>query len=250
MSKMSKDLAMAYAIKSKTGKKMANGGPVSAKAERRPSTEETNEDAKMVSHNEGKKPLRDSDMTSRPDKASLKGMRTTPIKHPSMVPSSIVSSRLRSDEDDLQRTAKVNNGPQIQPPERYDEIDAADEGPDHPQLHAKMMAEGGEVDDMDQPMGEEEEEHHASIASAIMARKDKMMAEGGPVELDANEEEHGESYDEANEAAMKENYDESVDDVHTPESDDEHGMSLADEDKEDLVSRIMKRMSSKSPMVK
>ena len=53
----SKNLAMAYAVKRKTNK-MAEGGPVSAKVEKRPSPTDRHDDSKDVSENEGKKPLR------------------------------------------------------------------------------------------------------------------------------------------------------------------------------------------------
>ena len=319
MSKLSKDLALAYAIKRKTGiKKMADGGSVkdSAKAKARPSTEELADDAKMTHQNEGKKSLPEDKMLPRPDKSSLKGMRTTPIKHPSMVPSSVVSTRLRSEEDDLQRSAKVNDGPQEEPPKRDDELDAKKEGrkpnpendlmssmhpspfemrpdrmprkmakggeinelepmhdaeeddqvdpagleQDHDEespapvkfMAGKMMAKGGEVDDMDQDMSEEELEHHASIASAIMARtaKAKMMAEGGAVDLDENETEQPNDMEHLGEAALKEDYDASIDGIHQPEASNEHGHKIEDEDSHDMISRIMARMKSKSPMVK
>lgn len=298
MSKSNRDLAMAYAVKTRTGKKMAEGGPVSVKAEKLPSTQERNEDSKEIGRNEGKKPLRNSDMTSRPDKASLKGLRTTPIKHPSAVPSSVISTRLRSEEDDLRRSAKVNNGPQEQPMRSRDEEEAHKKGPSTPSLKMKMMAkggminelepmhdaeeddqvdphglesdddqeprpekefmagemepryaEGGEVDDMNQPMDEEELDHHASIAAAIMARKEKqMMAEGGVIE-DPNKE-HAETYDHDDEEVLKENYDAGQEDEHTSSHDDEDGHKIEGEDSHDMISRIMKRMRTKSPMVK
>jgi hypothetical protein len=76
---------------------------------------------------------------------ALTGMRTTKIKHPSMAPSSVLSARLLDEEDDLQTSAGVNNGPQRQPPEHDNEEGANRQGPDVPDLHMKMMAEGGDI---------------------------------------------------------------------------------------------------------
>ena len=282
MSKSNRDLAMAYAVKTRTGKKMAEGGPVSVKAEKLPSTQERNEDSKEIGRNEGKKPLRNSDMTSRPDKASLKGLRTTPIKHPASVPSSVFSTRLRSQEDDLLESKRPNDGPQEEPPHEDNEMDAHKKGPSDPALKMKMMAKGGMINEKesldkaaqdmehdsarleseDDSMGEpasdydagemqpehEDEEHHGSIAEAIMGRKAKMMAEGGVIE-DPNKE-HAETYDHDDEEVLKENLDEDMHNAHTPDHDDEQGDKLTDEDAHDMVSRIMKRAVRKSPMVK
>ncbi len=236
-------LAIAYSVKRKAKrKKMAEGGMAykndSAKTESRPSTQERDNDSKMVSQNTGNKAPKNDQWTDRPDIAqSQKGPKTTKIKHPSMVPSSVFSTRLRDEEDDLQSSAKTNNGPQEQPPKHDDEegpnrqgpkvrdmadehstsrkpyakggkVEASDydhpldgkyeddlldlppsedegdsmahseneegpdrEGPDTESLHMKMMAEGGMAD------GELEEEHHASLTAAIMAKRDRMHAE-------------------------------------------------------------------------
>lgn len=279
---MKQGLAIAYAVKKKAGeKKMAEGGPVSAKAEKRPMPNARHDDAKDIIQNSAKKPLVEDKMLSRPDRASLKGMRTTPIKHPTMVPSSAFSTRLRAEEDDLMRSAKVNNGMQEEPPREDDETDPQEKGPSDPALKMKMMAEGGEVSDDEEEvdhtqeikdkdrendeiardlasekpkmahggiMDEDEMEHHASIVSAIMARKDKMMAEGGVID-DPNMEEP-ETYEHDDEASLKENYDEDMHSAQQPEDSNEHSDKLTDEDAHDMVSRIMKRAMRKSPMVK
>ena len=134
-------LAIAYNMKKK--KKYAKGGPVSAKSEARPSADE--QSAEQLGRNRGDKPAKQDSMTSRPDIAqSTRGPKTTAIKHPKMVPSSVFSTRLRSEEDDLQDSAGTNDGPEHQPPQHDDE-----EGPDRqgtPPHKMKMMAEGGKVD--------------------------------------------------------------------------------------------------------
>jgi len=140
-------------------KKMASGGEVNAKNQRRPMPDNRYDDAKMVSQNSGKKPPGQDSMTSRPDIAqSQRGPKTTPIKHPKMVPQNLYSTRLRSEEDDLQYSAGVNNGPQEQPPKHDDEEGANRQGPKVPDMqdehatHRKPYARGGMIDDM----------HHAS----------------------------------------------------------------------------------------
>lgn len=127
---------------------------------------------------------------------------------------------------------------------------------------AQRFAEGGSVhreEDM-QPMDEEEMEHHASVAAAIMAKKQRQMqldsgsvdeddaemyAEGGMVDIDSNAEESPNSYYKQNRAALKENYDSDMDDVSQPMDSNEHGDELSDEDSHDMVSSIRRKMSMK-----
>ncbi len=159
----SKPQSIAIALQvSRKPKKMAKGGPVSASNEPRPMPSETDNDSKMVSRSEGKKPLVQADWDSRPDiKQSQKGPKTTRIKHPKMAGSGAFQVRLRDQEDDLMETASVNNGPQRQPPEMYDEEGADRQGPDVPALHMKRMAKGGMLrDDSGQELHEREDEAH------------------------------------------------------------------------------------------
>lgn len=107
----------------------------------------------------------------------------------------------------------------------------------------KPYAEGGSIDD------EEDIEHDASIAGAIMR---KRMADGGQVDLSQNADEEPNNEDDlSSEALMKENYSESdgLDDLDQPEESNEHGHDL-DSDDHDLVSKIMKRLKTKSPITK
>ncbi len=107
-------------------------------------------------------------------------VQAEPKKGPGMVPTDAFSSRLRDEEDDLQSSAKVNNGPQEQPPEHDDEIGAKRKGPDSRDLHMKMMAHGGQIKDAYEDSGG---------ASRIDTGWGKviMRAEGGEVTDRANE---------------------------------------------------------------
>lgn len=182
-----------------------------------------------------------------------RGPKTQPIKHPKMVPSSVFSAQLRDEEDHLQESAKVNEGPQIQPPKHDDEEGADRQGPDVDALHMKMMAEGGLAHEMDdQPVEEADEEHHASIAAAIMAKREKMY-EGGQIEgsdesqvdLDLNSMEQPNSFYELNEhAALKENYDEDMHNMSQPIDSNEHGDDI-ESDKHDRIEEMRKRVMSK-----
>lgn len=194
-------LAIAYAVKRKAAHKMAQGGAVSAANEKRPSTQETDNDKHDIAQNSTKKPLTESNWTDRPElKQSAKGMKTTAIKHPKMVPSSAYSTKLRTQEDHLEEAAKVNNGPQEQPAKWMDEKDAKKKGPDAPALHMKKMAEGGEINKaVSMKRAEEDEvEHPAGLESdndsmkpsdeEIMADHMEMLADGGEISPDPEEE--------------------------------------------------------------
>ena len=106
-------------------------------------------------------------------------------------------------------------------------------------------AEGGMVHD------EEEIEHAASIAGAIMAkrRSAKMMAEGGMVDIESNGMEEADPMDDMNEASLKENYDEELSDMDQPMDSNEHSEAI-DEDKHDMVSAIRAKMKMRSPITK
>lgn len=106
-------------------------------------------------------------------------------------------------------------------------------------------AEGGMVHD------EEEIEHAASIAGAIMAkrRSAKMMAEGGMVDIESNGMEEADPMDDMNEDALKENYDEELSDMDQPMDSNEHSEDI-DEDKHDMVSAIRAKMKMRSPITK
>lgn len=289
--------------------KYAQGGAVSATNESRPSTTERNNDSMQVSENANKKELIDDQWTSRPDiKQSTKGMKTTKIKHPKMVPQNGFSTRMRDEEDDLQSSAGVNDGPQHQPPTVDNEEEANKSGPDVPALHMKRMAEGGEINDFE-PMSKAEEdnaeypaglesdndemrppkeeymadhmqmlaeggiasedeiEHAASIAAAIMARRkmaaggsvesgseDMNYADGGRVDIESNNEEEPNEYYSLNEGeALDFNSDDSMGEG-SPDDSGSHGDELEDEDEHSgsLASKIRAKAkaSKKSPITR
>lgn len=117
--------------------------------------------------------------------------------------------------------------------------------PSEDEYMANHFAEGGMIDD-EQPEPEEEDEHHDSIAAAIMSKQAKF-ADGGMVDIDENGEEQPNGYYARNEAALKENYDSDMDDVSQPMDSNEHGDSREDEseNKRDMISQIMSKMKSR-----
>lgn len=97
---MSKNLGIAYSAKSK--KKYAKGGqiPPSAKTESRPTPESKGQSE--VSRNSGDKPAHMDRATDTPERRQAsKGMKTTPIKHPTMQQSPVFKMKLRDEEDDM-----------------------------------------------------------------------------------------------------------------------------------------------------
>jgi len=302
--------------------KYAEGGEISAKTEKRSMPNMKYNDSMQVGENSNKKELIDDQWTSRPDiKQSTKGMRTTPIKHPKMVASNVLQARLRDEEDDLQTSAGVNNGPQRQPPEHDNEEDPNRQGktpydeatsrrgyanggtvdPDHSgnthnlkvdneyggnaeednqedpagltedndQMrpakeeymadHMQMLAEGGIAD-------EEEIEHAASIAAAIMARRkmasggsvesgseDMNMADGGQVDIeDNNNEEPNEYYHLNEEDVLDHDMNAGMPSNGQPKDSNEHGDVLEDEDEHSgsLAFKIRAKSKKRSPITR
>lgn len=168
---MKQALGIAYSVKRKNQrKKMAQGGMAykndSAKTESRPMSEERDNDSAMVSRNSGNKAASQDSWSSRPDIAqSQRGPKTTAIKHPKMVKSNILQVRLRDEEDHLQDSAGVNDGPQEQPRKVMDEVGANRQGPSSKDLSLKMMALGGEVDHGIEEREREDEAHLMDSAS-------------------------------------------------------------------------------------
>lgn len=184
-------LAIAYSIKRKNRKKMAKGGMAnqSAASEQRPIPSERDNDSAMISRNSAQKAHSQDQWTDQPTVAQARKPSKTPLKHPKMVPQSNYTVRLRDEEDDLQSSAAVNDGPQRQPPKRLDEEGADRQGPDTPALHMKRMANGGVIS-----LEEAAEDQHPSISpldglnDEMSPDEDEFMAghfaEGGEVEMD------------------------------------------------------------------
>lgn len=235
-------LAMAYSISksNKRKKKMANGGEISAASEKRPMPDQMHDDSKQANM-ASNKPAKNDSWTDRSTVAQAQKPSKTTLKHPRMVPSNTFSVRLRDQEDDLEMSAKPNNGPQEQPPKEDNESDPKKRGQaPHPM---KMMAEGGminkkvsmkssEMDNLDEPEGLQEDDDMMSPSEKeIMAdhfadggmiddqpepeaedeqhdslvsaimAKRQKMAEGGQVDIDSNNEEQPNEYYDRNENA-------------------------------------------------
>jgi hypothetical protein len=113
-------------------------------------------------------------------------------------------------------------------------MDPSDEDDD-----ATMMAEGGEV-----------EEHYASIADAILAKKRRASAQNGRADVSLNAVEEPNNLDDDNyDALRKENYSESagLDQLNSPEDSNTHGRTLSDEDEhgESLVDSIRRKRKNR-----
>ena len=147
------------------------------------------------------------------------------------------------------------------PEKMNEELEADKSGPsviDMEREHSNgkaAYAEGGAVeksmmpsDDIDH--SEESLMHHASIVSAIMAKR-KMMADGGEVTLTDNLDSPNDLEDRQS-AALKENYDEDLSDMDQPEDSNEERPEHDEEDINDksTVSAIRRKMRMKSPIVK
>jgi hypothetical protein len=258
-------LAIAYSVKRKAPKKMAEGGVISAKSEKRPMPDDRHDDAAMVSRNSGDKAPAKGD-NARQDNISSQSKsvkRIQPMKHPKMAASPIIKAR-RMDEMDQ---AQDESRPNIEQ-EHHDSEEIDDQSIRQAQ---DLSHQEHPMDDMDQfnhVADDDVIEHAASIASAIMAKRRKF-AEGGSVgevngadsiysddsdqaDLSRNAEEDANMEDRSSfDALRKENYSESeglrqldYDDANLKgqEADDDHDQSI--------VSAIRRKMKSKSPITR
>lgn len=331
-------IAIAYSMKKKAKKasggtvesgsptmNMAEGGSISASNERRPMPDNRYDDSAMASRNSSKKAPSQDSWTDTPTERQARANDSRAmkkIKHPKMVPSSVINARLRDQEDDLQDSAAPAS-PSEQPNSSYNEEDADRQGPAVPDMQrehsnhrkpyakggsingevsfesaeedhdpnmspiresymsppedeymAGHFAEGGSIDHemMDQPEEEEDIDHSASVASAIMARRrlargGEIMEEADPIlshdsiysddssqaDLSRNADEDANEEDQLSfNALRKENYDESSalrqadhpmdSNMKSPEHDE---MDVNDRS---VVGSIRRKMKSKSPI--
>lgn len=168
----------------------AEGGPVSAKSEKRPMPDDTDNDAKSVRKNSGNKPAKNDSWTDDITVKQAQKPSITPLSQPKLIGSDAFSVRRRQqrdDNNDQESAFGPNNGPQQQPKEDYNEVGANRQGPHVSALDMKMMAEGGQVD-------------HNSMAQQHLAmyKKHRMMAEGGMIDPQDDSIEMRERNDEAN----------------------------------------------------
>lgn len=276
-----------------------------AQAEKRPMPDQRANDSKMASQNDHKRDNGQDSWTDQPTVKQAQmnnGRQVLPIKYPKLQGSGAFQVKLRDEEDDLQESAKTGSYAE-QPDSAFDEKDAKKSGPSVPSLKMKLMADGGMINEAesmrdaeededpeispiresyDSPakdefmadhfadggevgVSEQELEHAASIAGAIMARR--KFARGGEIlsedsmesddsdqaDLSRNAEEDANMEDKASfDALRKENYSESDaleesthpedSNIHEPEHDEE------DVDDRSVVGAIRRKMKSKSPI--
>lgn len=186
---MAKNLGVAMAVRNKNMKKMAKGGPVSAKGEERPMPDQIHNDAPQADM-ASKKPLKQADWTDQPTLAQAQSRpKVQPIQHPRMVKSDVLQTRLMGKEDHLQSAAAPMSD-KAQPPKEDNEMGADRQGPKvHP---LKMMAKGGmlpagsEADMAEHPPGLESDDDmegpkSVEYMAGYMAAH-KKYAQGGGVD--------------------------------------------------------------------
>lgn len=186
--KRKQDLAIAFSVQRQAKKKkMAEGGEVNAKNERRPMPDNRYDDAKMVSHNSGNKPPKNDSWVGRPTVAQAQDNDTRgkklPIKRPRMVPSDAFSTRLYDKEGNLEESASP--GPYGAQPESWENEEGANrQGPpvrdmeDEHSTHRKPYAKGGQIEAGDS------ESHNINM------RTDMEPADSGIQEREREDEKH------------------------------------------------------------
>lgn len=288
-----RNLAISYSVKRRAKKasggmvqsgssdmNMADGGEVSAKNEKRPMPDNRYNDSKEVSKNSGNKPAKNDHWTDRPEAAqSLKG-----------------GTYALTDADMKRSNSYANGGPVMEPED--DSIEhqereyerqlqmrgapSSDEGASDARSRNEMGSnrQGPAVSDMEEPhneyedsayaeggiVEEEEMEHAASLAAAIMAKR-KRYARGGAIlsedsmesddndqaDLSRNAEEDANMEDKASfDALRKENYSESdgLEALDQPSDSNEDGDSREDDEENindsDIVAAIRRKSKIKS----
>ena len=169
-------LAIAYSVKRKTKKKMAEGGTVSAATEKRPMPDNTYDDAAMAKRNSGNKQPKNDSWTDSPtitQAQSNSGRMVKPIAGPRMVPSNAFSTRLYDKEGNLQESAKP--GPYGAKPES----DENEVGADRQGLDVSDMA--SEHNNGKRPYNKAIEDQYAADVAEANMKRDSSYAQGGPV---------------------------------------------------------------------
>jgi hypothetical protein len=243
-----KSLPLAYSVQRQSKKKMARGGIVEGK-----------DDKGSISRNSGDKAPGEDKWTDTPGLEAAGKLSPTKLSQPKTASNSSAfdrrSKEMHMDEHDIED--KFAPAPYDQEPsKRHNEIHEMDQegGEDMQKPHSTAdaimrarMARGGMVKHK-RPMEEDMAEHMEplSIADGVMQKR-KMMAEGGAVDLEDNQEEVSSDlspYDDRNEAVLKEHYGDELSDLDHSDSDDEHGDDI-EADIHDMVSQIRKKMMSK-----
>lgn len=125
--------------------RMADGGSVSASTEHRPDPDEEMNDEAMVHRNDGKKALKDDQWTDNPTVRQAGKISTTKLSRPRMVETNAFSVDLRDQDEDAERR-DAPASPKEQPRATYNEEGPDRQGPSVPSLKMKRMAKGGHVD--------------------------------------------------------------------------------------------------------
>lgn len=194
-------LAISLSVQKKNSgkKKMAEGGAISAKDEKRPMPDDKYNDKSEAARNSGKKPPKDDGVESKVTEKQASSGKTVPLKQPPFVksgaPFSVRDANMRDEEKDL-ISKDAPGQPKAQPPKQDDEKGADRQGKaPHPM---KMMAEGGEAQN-EQPARSKEQiltdmkMHQQGLDSL----KKELYAAGGMIPKDHGVEEMERS-DEAN----------------------------------------------------
>lgn len=181
-------LGIAYEVNNRNKrKKMAEGGPASAKSEKRPMPEQKANDSKEVSENSSKKSNPKDGWVDQPTVAQAQHKpKIEAISHPKMVPSNSFSTKLYDKEGNLMGHMAPAS-PKDQPSKDMDE-----QGPNRhgPKVHPmKMMAEGGmlpagsEDTQVEHPEGLESDNDQEAPKSAdyMAGYMAGMYARGGEV---------------------------------------------------------------------
>lgn len=190
--------------------KMAEGGSISAKTEKRPMSDQSYNDSEMERKNKGMKAPKQDSWTDTPTETQAmmnNGRKVMPIARPKMVPSNAFSTKLYNKEGMLEETAKP--GPYGEQPSREDDEMEADKSGDPVRkdpIHSKNLnkyAKGGmindvvsmkdaEEDEVQYPAGLEMDNDEMSPSEKdIMSGHMKMLAEGGMAD-DMDQPEHEE----------------------------------------------------------
>ncbi len=218
-------LAIAYSVKRRS-KKMAKGGQVTAKDEKRPMPDDTSNSDPHVSA----KGQRGPSMVKNDSREQIGPSKSKP--------SSSIEVDARKEKMSGIDDARTSEEMRMMRPSS----DPMHINSDHDEdIADARLAHGGEIED-----------HYESIADAILAkkRKAKMMAEGGQVDLSRNADEDLNFEDQQSfKAGRKENYSESegLEQLDSPMDSNEHSPEHEEMDihDKDIVESIRRKKRAK-----
>jgi len=175
---MDQSLAIAYSVKrkNKKPKKMAEGGNVNAKNERRPMPDNRYDDAKMDARNSGNKPPKDDSWSSNITLKQAQKPSITKLSQPKIIGSDAFSVRNRDmHEDEADMMDRIHPESDLaQPPQRDNEDGPNRQGPKVPDMAAQHKAKRP-------PYNKAIEDQYAQDMAAAEMKKRQSYAQGGPV---------------------------------------------------------------------